>query len=226
MRVPTGDLVNFVSYAWDSNSYPGNEFYNDSLDGSMDPATMCSCDALYYHNILANTNITQGNVKQYGKTTTGKQIHGAPAQPAAKPAPAPVSAPVAKPVPESLPTKQEITKYVDKILTSNNVNNQEIKNRLRDFIIYQFGMQEHKSGDIPMSTFKTALAEILSCRKINHWIWYIIPSKIPDTEVYSETTKLFCINNSNYSPVMVSHYLMIPYLKKIMKISYVLYTSV
>ena len=59
------NLVNFVSYAWDSNSYPGNEFYGVSLDGSMDPATMCSCDALYYHNILANPNITQKNIKTY-----------------------------------------------------------------------------------------------------------------------------------------------------------------
>jgi hypothetical protein len=62
---PGANLVNFVSYAWDSNSYPGNEFYNKSLNGSMDPATMCSCDALYYHNILANPNITQKNIKKY-----------------------------------------------------------------------------------------------------------------------------------------------------------------
>jgi hypothetical protein len=60
---PGANLVNFVSYAWDSNSYPGNEFYDGSLNGSMDPATMCSCDALYYHNILVNPNITQLNAK-------------------------------------------------------------------------------------------------------------------------------------------------------------------
>jgi hypothetical protein len=62
---PDFDLVNFISYAWDSNSYPGNEFYNGNLTDSMDPATMCSCDALYYHNIQANPNITQKNIRQY-----------------------------------------------------------------------------------------------------------------------------------------------------------------
>ena len=64
------NLVNFVSYAWDSNSYPGNEFYNGKLAGSMDSATMCSCDALYYHNIIANRNITQTNIRVYGSTVS------------------------------------------------------------------------------------------------------------------------------------------------------------
>jgi uncharacterized protein (DUF1810 family) len=84
-----------------------------------------------------------------------------------------------------------------------------IKNRLIEFIKCQLG----KSTSYQHSVFSKALEEITACRKKTDWIWYIIPSKT-DNDSRTNTNKYFCINNDKYSPVMVSHYLMIPYLKK------------
>ena len=79
----------------------------------------------------------------------------------------------------------------------------EIKNRLIEFISYQLGK---KSG---FPSFNAALSEITKCRKTLDWIWYIIPSSIGT----SENAQKFLINIQDNSPLMVSHYLMIPYLK-------------
>jgi len=195
---PGDNLVNFVSYAWDSNSYPGNEFYDGKLTASMDPATMCSCDALYYHNILVNPNITQKNIRRY---------HNSTASVAALPAPVLVPAPKE---PTSSSTEKDITNYVNYYLIENKITDtgEQIKTRLVEFIKYQLGQ-----GKDSKTSFQNALQEIQNCNKKSDWIWYVIPSKT-DKDSRSDLNKKFCVNNKKYSPVMVSHYLMIPYLKQ------------
>jgi hypothetical protein len=64
------DLHLFEMYAWDSNSYPGNEYYLDMKKASGDPAAICSCDAVYYHNAYANPNIQGQYAKIYCKHKT------------------------------------------------------------------------------------------------------------------------------------------------------------
>jgi uncharacterized protein (DUF1810 family) len=104
----------------------------------------------------------------------------------------------------------DISKYVNNYLNIEDTNREEIKQRLIEFIKCQLGT----STKYQYSVFSTALAEIQKCKKTTHWIWYVIPS-YTNYPASSPITKYFCINNPNpdYSPVMVSHYLMIPYLK-------------
>jgi hypothetical protein len=60
------ELTLFESYAWDGNSFPGNEYYFNKLSDSGDPAAICSCDAAYYHNAYANPNIDGKFAAIYG----------------------------------------------------------------------------------------------------------------------------------------------------------------
>lgn len=50
-------LLLVVSYAWDGNSYPGNEFWVGSLSASGDPAAACSTTIAELHNVEINTQV-------------------------------------------------------------------------------------------------------------------------------------------------------------------------
>ncbi|GJQ87944.1 hypothetical protein Trydic_g10872, partial [Trypoxylus dichotomus] len=45
-----------VSYAWDGNALPGNEFWVETLSGSSDSAAACSTQVAELHNPHINTN--------------------------------------------------------------------------------------------------------------------------------------------------------------------------
>lgn len=51
-----------LSYAWDGNAFPGNEYWNGSLAGSGDPAAACMSTVGELHNSLVNPEFT-GRVK-------------------------------------------------------------------------------------------------------------------------------------------------------------------
>jgi hypothetical protein len=52
-----GELL-VLSYAWDGNAFPGNEFWLGSLDGSGDPAAACMSTVAELHNPLVNPEFT------------------------------------------------------------------------------------------------------------------------------------------------------------------------
>ena len=56
-RLTDSSLLLVVSYAWDGNAYPGNEYYCGFLDSSGDPAAACSSAISETHNPEINTDM-------------------------------------------------------------------------------------------------------------------------------------------------------------------------
>lgn len=61
-RLKDQSLLLVVSYAWDANSYPGNEFYCGLLDASGDPAAACSSVTSETQNPKINTAMLKANI--------------------------------------------------------------------------------------------------------------------------------------------------------------------
>lgn len=53
-----GDELLVLSYAWDGNAFPGNEYWSGSLSGSGDPAAACMSTVAELHNPLVNPDFT------------------------------------------------------------------------------------------------------------------------------------------------------------------------
>lgn len=54
-----GDELLVLSYAWDGNAFPGNEYWSGSLSGSGDPAAACMSTVAELHNPLVNPEFTK-----------------------------------------------------------------------------------------------------------------------------------------------------------------------
>jgi hypothetical protein len=56
-KLQDGELL-VLSYAWDGNAFPGNEYWLGSLTGSGDPAAACMSTVAELHNPLVNPEFT------------------------------------------------------------------------------------------------------------------------------------------------------------------------
>ena len=64
--LPPGKWALATCYAWDSNSYPGNEYWNGELDASGDPAAACCSTIAELQNIDINPSLLdQDKIKLY-----------------------------------------------------------------------------------------------------------------------------------------------------------------
>lgn len=59
--LPEGSLL-VTSFAWDSNAFPGNEYWRGQLSASGDPAAACSSGVAELHNTLINPRVTATNL--------------------------------------------------------------------------------------------------------------------------------------------------------------------
>ncbi|CAH2098143.1 unnamed protein product [Euphydryas editha] len=57
-----------MTYPWDSNAHPGNEFWLGSLSGSGDPAAACSTQVSELHNAHINPAVSAYNVRVAGRS--------------------------------------------------------------------------------------------------------------------------------------------------------------
>ncbi|XP_044577113.1 uncharacterized protein LOC123260183 isoform X4 [Cotesia glomerata] len=57
VRSTDADKLLVVTYAWDGNAFPGNEFWNGYLAASGDPAAACSSQISELHNPMINSRI-------------------------------------------------------------------------------------------------------------------------------------------------------------------------
>ncbi len=60
-----------VSYAWDGNAFPGNEYWVGSLAGSGDPAAACCSTIAQLHNPMIN--LFTSRIKKVGESYEGKE---------------------------------------------------------------------------------------------------------------------------------------------------------
>ncbi|CAH2098141.1 unnamed protein product [Euphydryas editha] len=57
-----------LTYPWDSNAHPGNEFWYGSLSSSGDPAAACSTQVSELHNAHINPAVSAYNVRVAGRS--------------------------------------------------------------------------------------------------------------------------------------------------------------
>lgn len=56
-----------ITYPWDGNAHPGNEFWLGSLTGSGDPAAACSTQVAELHNAHINPAVSGYNARVVGR---------------------------------------------------------------------------------------------------------------------------------------------------------------